>query len=278
MGEMSGRSQELRSLMKQKSAVTSAVSGKDKAKFLKLMREKKKEPPGAIAMSLNPNPTDHISSKSIAPTAHPKAYSSQNRTVADVDVAQYVSLKEETKASEVPSQQGLPQGFFDDPVQDAVARGVDLKKEHAAAEEVASTTLTSFFGEVKSLDILVDEADEADERVREQDENAIQMSYYASLATLLDKSSRVLSKKAKTSDFQSSDNEIEEMAKESKEIASSLFDEEVVISASDKEESVVDSVENILLQKRKEKKRQRERAAAGDYIPIDVMDWTARSI
>lgn len=195
---MNKAQQELRNLMQQKrklseQTASSGVSSKDKVKLLKMMREKKKE---EVVLT---KPTDMIRVKNLPNPPQPykpcmgiPAVTSNSRDVVVSTNTSDISAPIVNDNPRVDSS--LPQGFFDDPVKDAQARGIDLHKELEKQESANETALEAFLGEVKDLQELQDEAEQTDETYKEMEEEALQMSYTAKLITLYNKSSKVLSK------------------------------------------------------------------------------------
>lgn len=144
---------DIRSLMKQGSkadASSSNLSGKDKAKLLKMMREQQKQrevpvPPKKVPHSVAP--VKQASQQSGLPACFfdadppviPKSNAAQSAPLAATKV-------DAPKSTGVSS---LPQGFFDNPVEDLSARGITMEQYTAKMEKEEQAELDSFLTEVK---------------------------------------------------------------------------------------------------------------------------------
>jgi hypothetical protein len=144
------RAQELRTLMKLGGKADSggAVSGKDKAKMLKMMREQQKQkeaaqvkPPAAAAKPIVP--------QRAAPSGLPAGFFDdapvQAAQASAPATAQPVAVSKPATAS----ISNLPQGFFDNPVEDLNARGITLEQYSAKVEKEEQGELDAFLNEVK---------------------------------------------------------------------------------------------------------------------------------
>jgi hypothetical protein len=180
----------------------------------------------------------------------------------------------------------LPRGFFDNPMEDKYARGIDVQKLVEIKEKKVQDELKSFLGEIQELpDMEEDDPDE--EALREAEEAAIQYAYVNRLALLMHASDNVGSKRGDTnknvavSSSEHKGNEIVQAAlKDSNEL------HEIASSSSgglnDLNNSSIESeVERVMAQKRLEKKKRKleEKALLEGDIPDGdpySIDWNAR--
>jgi hypothetical protein len=148
------RANDVRALMKQGAKLdssASALSGKDKAKLLKMMREQQKQKDTAPPVKKPAQSTTIAAPSTIKPSSHrsglPEGFFDSGPPAASAAVvAQPVPTKPTPSSSVVNS---LPQGFFDNPVEDLSARGISMEQYTAKMEQEEKAELSSFFTEVK---------------------------------------------------------------------------------------------------------------------------------
>lgn len=159
------RAQELRTLMKQGAkgdAAGAALSGKDKAKLLKLMREQQKQkevaaPVRKAVPSSAPVTSSHQSSGlpagffDGAPAAAAISTQVQQTTVAKTSAKPSAAAPATSAAASNVSN--LPQGFFDNPVEDLNARGISMEQYTAKMEKEEQAELDSFLTEMKGTTV-----------------------------------------------------------------------------------------------------------------------------
>lgn len=198
------RAQELRTLMKQGSAAGggAAVSGKDKAKLLKMMKEQQKQKvaPAVVLNTVKAAPAAKLPSG--IPSNFFDAEQSQppiasKPLIASASTQQSKPASSTLSASNNNSIKNLPQGFFDNPVEDLNARGITMEQYTAKLEKEEQSALDSFLSDLKGLEgeaAQLEEASEAlEEGNREYEEEAMQMAYMANLIALRAQSERLAS-------------------------------------------------------------------------------------
>lgn len=187
--------QELRLLMKQKQQSSDnmqQLSGKDKAKLLKLMKEKEKE-------QNNLSNTKPKNDKKVSTQPVSTMPSDFFDSILPSDVPKQTQIQT-TSAS----TSNIPQGFFDNPIDDLKVHGIDpmtYVKEQSNKEQ---ETLHSFLQEINVIveenpDLLVEKEDQTlqkiDETLEEEisEEELIKLAYLSKLARLYKQSDRVIS-------------------------------------------------------------------------------------
>jgi hypothetical protein len=292
-------------------AGAAALSGKDKVAMLKRMRELEKQQQQAP-----PPQQSSVSSKSSGGAAHgagdrgqpPKTQKAPQKPwplstnfpddydVVD-DPATVTAPRLHTtvlppSAATAPahtatvpaSSSSLPQGFFDNPYEDSKARGVDLYKLVEAQDKESNLQLKSFLEEIQETNELQEEADAAEEDVREQESEAIQMSYEVRYAGLLTRASKLTDKSTQDSLAQ-----IPNIYEEGNEVSKALLpmvdqfaedevDASVQESHQGSEMTSADSIEAVMRAKRKEAKKLKKQREAEEYVPLDASDWMARYV
>lgn len=184
------------------------MSGKDKAKLLKMMKEQSKQQqqqarpvpvpkPKAAALSTQGNaqsglPSDFFDSAPSAPAVLPTVVARPSQSNAQ-------SAATGASASNISN---LPKGFFDNPVEDLNARGISMEQYTAKMEKDEQAELDSFLTQLKGIEgeseRLEEAADQRDESIREYEEEAAQMAYLANLIALRAQSEK-LTKSSATS-------------------------------------------------------------------------------
>lgn len=185
-------------MMKQGSAAGggTAVSGKDKAKLLKMMKEQQKQkevppvvpkimkvvaPPAKMPTGI---PTDFFDAPQAPLTAKPVVWQPAKAAPATI-----------SNNNSNNTISNLPQGFFDNPVEDLNARGITMEQYTAKLEKEEQSALDSFLTDLKGLEgerNLLEEASELQaEGNREYEEEARQMAYMANLIALRAQSERL---------------------------------------------------------------------------------------
>jgi len=257
------RAQELRSLMKvgAKKEDQVPMSGKDKAKLLKMMKEqnKQKEQPANHGHS-KPKPHNH--GRIVAP-----AQSGLPSDFFDAPAATPVSAKAPSVQSNTTTPanntiSNLPKGFFDNPVEDLSARGITMDQYTARMEKEEQAELDSFLTQLKEVEGEREHLEEAsaarEESTREYEEEAAQMAYLANLIALRAQSEKL--KKSSTGDDKGGVSE--KIVEEGNEALHHLLKEvNEVRAATQTAPSAALDVDNILYQKLAQtaaQKRKRE--------------------
>jgi hypothetical protein len=301
-----------RSLLSQKRKESSSasgqanatLSGKDKVAMLKKMRELQKDtsgshksqPPITKAAS-NSNDSDHKGPKvqKVEPSsAVPAGFYDANAaattagvgtvsTAPRVPVVSSLSNSSTAKYSEAQPvsvvQTSLPQGFFDNPIEDSKARGIDLFKVIQTKEKEASLQLKSFLEEINENNDVQEEADASEEEIREQENEAIQMSYVLRYAGLLNKAAQITEKAPGANmEFGEGDEVVKAYLPVVNEDLLAQNGSDDLVSGGTHQLTNAQSIEEIMRLKRKEAKRQRKQKESEEYVPLDATDWMARFI
>jgi hypothetical protein len=285
-----------------------ALSGKDKVAMLKRMRELEKQqqqapPPQQSSVSSKgsggaahgagdrgqPAKIQKVAEK---PSALPTNFYDDDDEPATVTAPRVQTTVLPPSAATAPahtatvpaSSSSLPQGFFDNPYEDSKARGVDLYKLVEAQDKESNLQLKSFLEEIQETNELQEEADAAEEDVREQESEAIQMSYEVRYAGLLTRASKLTDKSTQDSLAQ-----IPNIYEEGNEVSKALLpmvdqfaedevDASVQESHQGSEMTSADSIEAVMRAKRKEAKKLKKQREAEEYVPLDASDWMARYV
>lgn len=181
----------------------------------------------------------------------------------------------QTVSTTQTSSTSLPQGFFDNPYEDSKARGIDLVKAIQTQEKEATVLLKSFLEEINENNDIQEEVDAREDEVKEQENEAVHMSYVLRYAGLLSKAAQV-TEKAPNSTIE---------VREGEEIAKAFLPvvhEDLINAEGATDDNAViteaESIEGIMRAKRKEAKRQRKEKETQEYVPLDAADWMARFI
>lgn len=160
------RAQELRTMMKvgTNGNGNASMSGKDKAKLLKMMKEQQKSK--EIQHSTRPSKTTNITVTKTSVEVNNNNITS-NLPAGFFDDATISTstheIKKSTTTIPVPQKStenttsgisSLPQGFFDNPVEDLNARGITMEQYTAKMEKEEQAELDSFLTELKGKYIL----------------------------------------------------------------------------------------------------------------------------
>lgn len=217
-------------------------SGKDRAKFLKSLRERDK---------VN-NP---VSISAAAPTEMIENISNTDEVNASVSV--------------VESQGGnislLPVGFFDNEKDEMASKGSSLAEVMKQRASTEIEVLQSFFDEVDN--IIPNEAKSVNDDSDDQDdhdliENAIQYAYSAKVGNMMLRYDPTL---------KGDHNNIQQLEETTKEIIEIISQDHEVNETNDSQD-VIQRFVGSSLAKRKRKFEVEE------YESINLMDWTSRSI
>lgn len=188
------RAQELRSLMKQGNTAVggSAVSGKDKAKMLKMMKEQQRQKEAVVPKTAKPISTPQI------PSGMPSDFFDSVPMQPPLEIKIAPAPVQPAKAPATTNGiKNLPQGFFDNPVEDLNARGITMEQYTAKLEKEEQSALDSFLSDLKGLEGERSQLEEAsaaqEEGNREYEEEAMQMAYMANLIALRAQSERIVS-------------------------------------------------------------------------------------
>lgn len=146
------RAQEIRSLMKQSGKVagnaSTALSGKDKARLLKLKKEQQKQ---------KVVPAGNTSARqAVAPSTTQEVSGLPSGFFDDEPAPIPPQVGASTNATNGPARadiSNLPQGFFDNPVEDLNARGIAMEQFSAKVEEEEKAELDAFLSQVKGINI-----------------------------------------------------------------------------------------------------------------------------
>lgn len=223
------RAQELRSLMKfaskrDDSKSTTNLSGKDKAKMLKLMKEKQKNVAVETSMvtkstfvsrsnssvGFKPTPSIKISgppadffdnnSATITTTTMTTPTFKPSDITSSINTQRAVTTLE-TPSGPVPAAANMPVGFFDNPTEELSARGINIQQHNAEQQKIVESEFQSFLSEIE---VLKEDADEVSAEVhvqeaagRDLEEEALQMAYMAKLAELYRRSDAVVDKEGR---------------------------------------------------------------------------------
>ncbi len=240
------------------------MSGKDKAKLLKMMKEQNKQKEQNV-------PANHGHSKSKSHNHGHNVAPVQSGLPCDFfDAPAAPSVS--AKAPSVPSTHAtapanntisnLPKGFFDNPVEDLNARGITMDQYTARMEKEEQAELDSFLTQLKEVEGEREHLEEAsaarEESTREYEEEAAQMAYLANLIALRAQSEKL--KKNSTGDDKSEVSE--KIVEEGNEALHHLLKEvNEVRAATQTSPSAALDVDNILYQKLAQsaaQKRKRE--------------------
>lgn len=234
----------MRAQMKSKISSEDKMSGKDRAKLLKSLREKEK--------------TQELSVASVN--------SQQQRQTEDTTTIELTEPSDSTPLDKGLSE--IPQGFFDNEREEMVARGLDVGQELKKQEGSANEALQSFFEEV---DNIVPEESSEDVEVGDQEtdliEDVVQLAYSAKIGNLMmqcDPSNKRQGKQI--------NKEMEDAAREASEIL--VQDHEFNESSSATDGEAIQRIVETTLAKKKRKLERRSET----YESIDLMNWTSRAI
>jgi hypothetical protein len=176
------------------------LSGKEKAKMLKMMKEQSKQKEQAQTQT-KPRPSAATAPKApmqsglpsnffdVAPTANPASVVSDRRPGNS-------AISTNTAAPVADNTIGnLPKGFFDNPVEDLNARGISMDQYTAKMEKEEKAELDSFLSQLKGMEGEREQLEEAsdlrEESGREYEEEAAQMAYMANLIALRAQSEKI---------------------------------------------------------------------------------------
>jgi hypothetical protein len=235
----------IRAQMKSKISSGEKLSGKDKAKLLKSLRDREKN---------QENGPVSVDQAGQVEESHPVIVSSTEMTDS-------IESTTEKKSAEIP------QGFFDNEKEEMLAKGLDVSQEIKKQEGSANEVLHSFFEEVDNL--VPDESlEDVDGEEQESDliEDAVQLAYSAKIGNLMlrcDPSNKREGKQI--------DKEIEDAAREASEILGQDHEFEETSLATDGE--AIQRIVGTTLAAKKKRKLE-----SAKYEPIDLMDWTSRAI
>lgn len=207
------RAQELRTLMKvgAKKEDQVPMSGKDKAKLLKMMKEQNKQKQPVV-------PSVHSGAKAKPTSSHGAAPAQAGLPAGFFDSPSIVIPPPTVQSSTVTAStnntiSNLPKGFFDNPVEDLSARGISMEQYTAKMEKEEQAELDSFLTQLKEVDGEREQLEEAstarEESTREYEEEAAQMAYLANLIALRAQSEK-LQKSSNNADSEVSDKIVEE--------------------------------------------------------------------
>ena len=162
------RAQELRTMMKVgiNGNGNASMSGKDKAKLLKMMKEQQKSK--EIQSSTRPSKTTNntVTKTSVEVNINNTTSNLPAGFFDDATISTSThEIKKSTTTIPVPPPQksteittsgisNLPQGFFDNPVEDLNARGITMEQYTAKMEKEEQAELDSFLTELKGKYIL----------------------------------------------------------------------------------------------------------------------------
>ena len=276
IAENMDRAQELRSLMKvgAKKEEQVPMSGKDKAKLLKLMKEQSKQKVQHV-------PASHDHSKPKPHNVAP-AQSGLPSNFFDAPAAPLVSAKAASVQSSLASApanntiSNLPKGFFDNPVEDLSARGITMEQYTARMEKEEQAELDSFLTQLKDVEGEREHLEEAsaarEESTREYEEEAAQMAYLANLIAL-----RAQSEKLQKSSASNHKSEVsEKIVEEGNEALHHLLKEvNEVRAVTHAAPSAALDVDNILYQKLAQSAAQKRKREA---ILSNILSTTAAKV
>lgn len=289
------RAQELRTLMKfaskkddsKSNNSATALTGKDKAKLLKQMKEKQKaesEVKLSVSQPNKPKPVQSVTNttKPVLPSnffddAPPAAASIVAPTKA-VTTVQTSSVHNNTAAAPpVSVNTQLPVGFFDNPTEELTARGVDIKQHQAEQQKIIDNEFQSFMSEIE---VLKEDADEvaAEEHGQEAEgkdyeEEALQMAYMTKLAVLYKQSDAVIDRRGRNTtntdqsngDLTNAASDVHELLGSSDTVNNDVLSDTLRQEADAKPAVVREDVQSILyrkLQLENLKKRRLQQASA----------------
>lgn len=206
---------DLRTQMKMKMSSTDKLSGKDKAKYLKSLREKEKEQevltikkneiktqkiesyvkPNQIENNLieyyEDNPTDYNdhNDKNYNSYSHPlTTTTTKTTTTITPSTTTSKNISQETK---IESNDSLPVGFFDDITEEMTVRGVNILEEVKKQETQTKEQLQLFFDEVDNM-VPVENDQESNEEQEDlnnqsnlDNEDIVQAAYEAKIGSLM---------------------------------------------------------------------------------------------
>lgn len=254
------RAQNLRMLMKQQQQMSSSggsagMAGKDKVKMLKMMKAQQS---GSVV------PAEPIRAKvqeKQPKMSHTTGVAQGSQLPSDffdnADTFQApANNNHATKAtaSSCITTSALPEGFYDDPLQDMVAHGVSVHTFQAEKEKRNQEDLSNFLAEIDQISEEVGLEEAAviaqESEVQEQEETALQMAYMAKLAVLLKQSD---SKTSSSSNNSEDSSNLAQMVAEADAISSlvKVDDTGSARLVGQGSHSAVTQIEDILRRKRK---------------------------
>lgn len=165
------------------------MSGKDKAKLLKMMKEQnkpKEQPVPSSHGQMKPKLHNSAPVQSGLPSDFFDTPASAAPSLVPVKETVVQSKKAPAPAANTISN--LPKGFFDNPVEDLGARGITMEQYTASMEKEEQAELDSFLTQLKEVEGEREHLEEAsfarEESTREYEEEAAQMAYLANLIAL----------------------------------------------------------------------------------------------
>lgn len=231
----------LRAQMKSKLASGEQLSGKDRARRLKYLREQEK--------AQNSGQASGDEMAGVEENRKEEGIRADSGQVQGDDISDF----------------SLPAGFFDNEKDEMVAKGVNISEEMKKRQGSEEEVLQSFFDEVDNIN--PDEVNvSSDDREEQEDfvEDAVQLAYSAKVGNLMLRYDPT-SKKG-SNDLQ----HFEEAAREASEIISQ--DHEVPSSTIGDNQDVIQRIVGSSMAKKKRKLDME------DCEYVDLMDWTSKSI
>lgn len=190
----------------------SAISGKDKAKLLKLMREQQRDKEINITAEskIKQNRTGS-SVTNVVPNVD-KNFLIDEVPLLKISKSTASNVAKEITSTKTNAKSTLPVGFFDDPVDDLNARGISIEQFRAAHSLEEQNQLDSFMNEIKNMPEEEDSHETETTDIEYLDEMQ-QVSYLASVVALRMRSD--LLKRKHNSDIDQSKEKLEQILKES---------------------------------------------------------------
>lgn len=175
--------------VKQTLGATKVITGKEKAQLLKLMKGKGK----VQTSSDNQTVVTESSLKRLRepalnllpPVSQTNTNNAQNSDYPQVPV-QEDNVQQSINAPKL-TQDTIPSGFFDDPIEELAARGISMKHQIQRQEEIERSELKEFMKELTEIseDTSYIDTEFADEsEARDYEDSAVQMAYITKLVKL----------------------------------------------------------------------------------------------
>lgn len=177
----------------------------------------------------------------------------------------------------------LPAGFFDYEEDQLVAQGVSLKKQDLIKSKQENDEISLFFGEVKELNSLEiqerqDKEEDDNEKLKDEENDALQLAYMTKIAMLYKKSDNIVNKKYinKTIEEDQSSNIA---LIEANELVSSILVGESYSSIDAQNSKKRSSNSNIdiaaiLMKKKNDKKKKLNDLENKPFVPIDSSNFS----
>ncbi|CAM9638479.1 unnamed protein product [Discosporangium mesarthrocarpum] len=187
-----------------------------------------------------------------------------------------------------PNGSALPEGFFDDPEVDAKSRGVDLKARKKQAEMNDWKAFQEFAGEIRQNEQEEQKREDAAEVEKEHYEELEQATMMGRLAALMKKSETIgrnrrrghpapgkVREKAEVEPGRGGAQEDGDLERSVIEAGLAMRAVAVAIAPAD---HAAGEISAMLRKRKRERKQELDEAFAGEYVPMDPLDWRAKGV